>query len=132
MSLKLIPPSPNWYCSKIIDSNSSGILVFGTRHDVYIFGCIGYPPVFKSVFTGHKEKLTALTLCEHEDYASFCCSASEEGIVKLWNTNDCAINSEHSIHAVTIVADTRFLVLLFIFQFQNGQACRELLSINLN
>ncbi|XP_053399556.1 gem-associated protein 5-like [Mercenaria mercenaria] len=99
MSVKVISASPNWYCSKVADSNSSGILVFGARHDVYVFGCDQYPPTFKSVFVGHKEKLTALTLCEHEEYVKMCCSASEDGAVKLWNVEDNVVNLEHSIHS---------------------------------
>lgn len=103
MSVKVISASPNWYCSKVTDSNSSGILVFGTRHDVYIFDCKQYPPRFKSVFVGHKEKVTAATLCEHDHYINMCCSGSEDGTIKLWNVEDRELKLEHSIHTVGIV-----------------------------
>lgn len=103
MSVKVIPASPNWYGSKVTDSNSKDILVFGARHDVYVFGCDQFPPKFKGVFVSHKGKVTALSLCEHEEFAKLCCSASEEGSVKLWNVEDLAIKLEHSIHSVDIL-----------------------------
>lgn len=100
MATKVIPASPNWYCSQVVDSSPSKSLVYGARNCVYIFGCEEFPPKYLGIYCGHREKVTALCLCKHEDYVMNCCSASEEGSVKLWNTEDRTTISEHSIHQV--------------------------------
>ncbi|KAL4230771.1 Gem-associated protein 5 [Mactra antiquata] len=99
MTENVIPPSPSWYCSSIIGSNTKGYFVFGTRHYVYTFGYEQCPPKFRGVYMGHKEKVTALSLCDHDDYVLFCASASEDGCVKLWNLENKELKYEHSIHS---------------------------------
>ena len=100
MTKGIIPASPNWYCSKVTDCNKSNTLVFAARHDIYVFGYHEFPPTYQGVFTSHREKVTALTLCDHDEYMSMCCSGSEDGSVKLWNVTDLKINFEHKIHSV--------------------------------
>jgi len=103
MSTRVIPASPNWYCSRVIDSNESKLIVYGARNCVYIYNYEEYPPAYLGVYTGHREKITTLSLCHNEDYSSLCCSASEEGAVKVWDTNDKSTKCEHSIHSVSAV-----------------------------
>ncbi|KAH3858183.1 hypothetical protein DPMN_100803 [Dreissena polymorpha] len=102
MTKTIIPASPNWYCTKVTHSNKRNILVFASRHDIYIFGYDQYPAQFSGVFVGHKEKVTALSLCNHDQYVMLCCSGSEDGSVKLWNTVDCTVSAEHIIHKVRL------------------------------
>lgn len=102
MTMKVIPASPNWYCSKVTDSNNRKIIVFGARHFVYVFGYVDYPPVYQGVFMGHREKVTSLALCEHEEYNTLCCSGSDDGNVKLWDTENRNLKMEHSMHSVSM------------------------------
>ena len=94
----ILPPSPQWYCSKIIDFNKKGVVVFGARHDVFVLDASVIPPTYKTQCCLHKERLSSLALNE----ANVCCSAAEDGKVKVWNVdNPAETASEHSLHNVS-------------------------------
>ncbi|XP_061165000.1 gem-associated protein 5-like [Saccostrea echinata] len=95
----ILPPSPQWYCSKIIDYNKKGIVIFGTRHDVFVLDASSVPPTYVAQCCLHKERISSVALNEN----NICCSASEDGKVKVWkidNPRD-AID-EHNIHSSKI------------------------------
>ena len=98
----VLPASPNWYCSKVSDCNSSNLYVFGARHDIFCYNCQTFPPKFNGIFLGHREKVTALCLGRQIEDNSKCCSASEDGVVKLWDTDTREVLLEHTIHAVSV------------------------------
>ena len=99
----VLPASPNWYCSKVSAGNKAWIYVFGARHDVFCFDCQNFPPKFKGIFLGHREKVTALCLGDRGEEVTKCCSASEDGAVKLWDVETREVIQEHGLHNVSIL-----------------------------
>lgn len=95
----ILPPSPQWYCSKIIDFNTKGIVVFGARHDVFVLDASIIPPIYKAQCCLHKERISSLALNE----SNICCSASEDGKVKVWSIdNPMEAIADHNTHRVSI------------------------------
>ena len=43
-ALGLLPPSPNWYCSRASDTSQDGILAFGTKNTVFLLNTKTNPP----------------------------------------------------------------------------------------
>ncbi|KAJ8298182.1 hypothetical protein KUTeg_024713 [Tegillarca granosa] len=93
-----LPPSPNWYCPKVIDMDSTGKLAFGARQDVHIFNTADFPPIYLGVFGLHRDRISAVALCPPHYSSPSCCSASEDGKVKVWNTETKALQHEHNTH----------------------------------
>lgn len=91
----ILPPSPQWYCSKIIDFNTKGVVVFGARHDVFVLDASIIPPIYKAQCCLHKERISSLALNE----SNICCSASEDGKVKVWSIdNPMEAIADHNTH----------------------------------
>ena len=100
MAETVIPPSPNWYCSKVVDSTDDGLLAFAARHDIYVFKCSPTSLNVQGIFCGHTEKVTAMCVSSVEPYKSCCCSASEDGVVKVWDLTTQEVKAEHKMHSV--------------------------------
>ncbi|OWF45310.1 gem-associated protein 5-like [Mizuhopecten yessoensis] len=99
MSEITIPASPNWYCTHVTDANNAGVYVFGARRDVLIFDVTCYPAKAKGVFRAHRDKVSAVALSPHQDEnITTCCSGSEDGKLKIWNTETKEQLFEHNAH----------------------------------
>ncbi|ESO89430.1 hypothetical protein LOTGIDRAFT_234283 [Lottia gigantea] len=101
MSFSHIPPSPNWYCSKVSDVNTTGLYVFGARSNVYIFKTNGGnhgPPHFVGMFTEHKDRVSSTMLGQTKENHGSCCSTSDDGFVKVWDIASKVTTKSHSEH----------------------------------
>ena len=96
----ILPSSPNWYLSHISDGNTCGTFVFGARHDVYIFKIVASKIEFLGVFTGHRDRVTAVALGKGFGLTEVCCSAGDDCQVKLWDVKTKSELQSHRDHKV--------------------------------
>ena len=95
----MLPASPVWYCSRVVDSNNSGLLCFGAKHSIYILDTEGGPPRFKGVMSVHEDRVVGVSFCTGGEQNKVC-SVSEDGKVKIWNVVDGLLCAEHAEHKV--------------------------------
>jgi len=101
---QIFPASPNWYCSHVIDGNSDGVVCFGAKNSLYLWD-VSSPvsPKFISHFIAHEERVVGVSLCQTTNHKGDsvkpslkCCSAGEDGKVKIWDLQTNALLMEHS------------------------------------
>ncbi|KAM7161684.1 gem-associated protein 5 [Macrochelys suwanniensis] len=101
---RVLPASPNWYCSRCSDSCGAGRLFgFGARNSVYLLE-IGAAPAFHGELVGHTERVSGFTFCRYPGQSNFCASSSDDGTVKIWDTQTLTVVTEHMLHQNTISA----------------------------
>ena len=104
----VLPASPSWYCSRVTDANEYGLLVFGAKNSIFIWDVNVKPPRHKGYFRAHQERVVGVSLCRHQLSQPKCCSAGEDGKIKIWNLDSQALLTEHSEHKVVYV-DNHFV-----------------------
>ncbi|KAJ8348614.1 hypothetical protein SKAU_G00272030 [Synaphobranchus kaupii] len=104
MHERLLPASPNWYCSRSSDTNSNGIFGFGARNTVYLINITASSPVVVGELNGHKERVSGFAFCHHPSQDNLCASTSDDGTVKIWDINEKVTLKEHKSHQGTITA----------------------------
>ncbi|CAM5132176.1 unnamed protein product [Eretmochelys imbricata] len=101
---RVLPASPNWYCSRCCDTCGAGRLFgFGARNSVYLLE-IGAAPAFHGELVGHTERVSGFTFCRYPGQSNFCASSSDDGTVKIWDTQTLTVVTEHTLHQNTISA----------------------------
>ncbi|XP_074865401.1 gem-associated protein 5 [Carettochelys insculpta] len=101
---RVLPASPNWYCSRCSDVCGAGRLFgFGARTSVYLLE-IGAAPAFHGELVGHTERVSGFTFCRYPGQSNFCASSSDDGAVKIWDTQTLTVVTEHMLHQNTISA----------------------------
>ena len=88
----VIPASPNWYCSTATSCNNNGLLAFAARNQIFIFHIANRHPKFKDSFQFFKERLTSV--CWLKENPVCLAFGGEEGIVRIFNTNERKILAE--------------------------------------
>lgn len=111
----VLPASPNWYCSSVIDVSSDGILVYGARSDLNILmlrgrldlntetsstahitkpddndshaldGCVCR--LIETVSRVHRERITTVRIVEQSCTTQGIVTASEDGRIKYFVYN---------------------------------------------
>ncbi|XP_031428189.1 gem-associated protein 5 [Clupea harengus] len=104
MHERLLPPSPNWYCSRCSDTNAKGILGFGARNSIYLVQVTAASPIILGELSGHKERVSGFVFSPHHGEESFCASTSDDKTVKIWDIEKRVVVSEHNAHEHTITA----------------------------
>ncbi|XP_060792483.1 gem-associated protein 5 [Neoarius graeffei] len=108
MHERLLPASPNWYCSRCSDVNSHGVLGFGAKNTVYLLkvnaasssssaGVLGE-------LRGHTERVSGFSFCRHDGQENICASSSDDKTIKIWDTEQKMVLEEHAGHQNTISA----------------------------
>uniref|UniRef100_A0A8C8VFV3 Gem nuclear organelle associated protein 5 n=1 Tax=Pelusios castaneus TaxID=367368 RepID=A0A8C8VFV3_9SAUR len=101
---RALPASPNWYCGRCSDTCGAGRLFgFGARNSVYLLE-VGAAPAFRGELVGHTEKVSGFTFCHYPGQSNFCASSSDDGTVKIWDTQTLTVVTEHTLHQNTISA----------------------------
>lgn len=95
----MLPASPSWYCSRVVDTNENGLLCFGAKHSIYVLDTATYPPKFRGVISAHEDRVVGLSFST-DDQQNKVCSVSEDGKVKIWNVTDGSLCAEHAEHKV--------------------------------
>uniref|UniRef100_A0AAY4EDR0 Anaphase-promoting complex subunit 4 WD40 domain-containing protein n=1 Tax=Denticeps clupeoides TaxID=299321 RepID=A0AAY4EDR0_9TELE len=101
---RLLPASPNWYCSRCSDINARGVLGFGAKNGIYLVQISVAKPVVIGELAGHKERVSGFAFCQQEGEEDVCASTSDDGAVKVWDIHQRAVVAQHSAHQSTITA----------------------------
>ncbi|KAL2094789.1 hypothetical protein ACEWY4_009508 [Coilia grayii] len=104
MHERLLPASPNWYCSRCSDTNTKGILGFGARNSIYLVQVTAASPIILGELSGHKERVSGFVFSPHQGEENTCASTSDDKTVKIWDIEKRVVISEHSAHEHTITA----------------------------
>ncbi|XP_076836153.1 gem-associated protein 5 isoform X2 [Brachyhypopomus gauderio] len=104
MHERLLPASPNWYCSRCSDVNTKGVLGFGAKNTVYLLKLTATSPTVLGELNGHTERVSGFTFCRHDGHENICASSSDDKTVKIWDIGQKASLTEHSVHQSTISA----------------------------
>ncbi|XP_072846121.2 gem-associated protein 5 [Pogona vitticeps] len=102
---RVLPASPNWYCSRCSDSSKDGRLFgFAARHAVYLLEVRGAAPSFYGELASHTERVSGFSFCPHSGQNNYCVSSSDDGTVKIWDVHTLTVVTEHMLHQNTITA----------------------------
>uniref|UniRef100_A0A6Q2XY68 Anaphase-promoting complex subunit 4 WD40 domain-containing protein n=1 Tax=Esox lucius TaxID=8010 RepID=A0A6Q2XY68_ESOLU len=104
MHERLLPASPNWYCSRCSDTNDQGILGFGAKNIIYLIDVTATSSTVVGELVGHRERVSGFSFCQHPGQSHICASSSDDGTVKFWDTNEKVLLKEHKVHQNTITA----------------------------
>ncbi|KAG2456186.1 gem-associated protein 5 isoform X1 [Polypterus senegalus] len=104
MHERLLPPSPNWYCSRCCDVNAKGLLGFGGKNSVYLLSVTAASPVVSGELKGHTERVSGFAFCHYPGQDDICASCSDDGTVKIWDSYKQIKLKEHKNHQSTITA----------------------------
>ncbi|XP_072040500.1 gem-associated protein 5-like [Amphiura filiformis] len=98
MPSSLLPPSPNWYCSRASDTNQDGILGFATKNTVFLLNIKTNPASAEGILHGHCERVTGISFCTTADQTQLCATSSDDCMVKVWDVKTKTITKEHKVH----------------------------------
>ncbi|XP_066572558.1 gem-associated protein 5 isoform X1 [Amia ocellicauda] len=104
MPERLLPASPNWYCSRSSDANAKGVFGFGAKNSVYLISITSSSPVVVGELIGHRERVSGFTFCHYLGQEDLCASSSDDGTVKIWDCERKIMLKEHRAHQSTITA----------------------------
>ncbi|XP_030649137.1 gem-associated protein 5 [Chanos chanos] len=104
MHERLLPASPNWYCSRCSDTNINGILGFGAKNTIYLAKVTPASSTIVGELSGHKERVSGFAFSQYAGQENLCVSSSDDGTVKIWDIDQRAVLTEHRTHQNTISA----------------------------
>ncbi|XP_062868196.1 gem-associated protein 5 [Trichomycterus rosablanca] len=104
MHERLLPASPNWYCSRCSDINQKGVLGFGAKNTIYLLKLTTSSPTVLGELSGHTERVSGFAFCQHDGQENVCASSSDDKTVKIWDTEQKVVLAEHTAHQNTISA----------------------------
>ncbi|XP_030069204.1 gem-associated protein 5 isoform X2 [Microcaecilia unicolor] len=100
---KILSASPNWYCSRSSDA-ANGLFGFAARNSICILHITPLEPAFYGELVGHTDRVSGFTFCHYPGQAYLCASSSDDGTVKVWDTQTKTVVTEHKHHQNTISA----------------------------
>ena len=98
----MLAASPSWYCSRVSDCSSQGVFVFGAKNSVYFLDASHKPPCYIGHVKAHIDRVVSLSLCKHDADRLMCCTAGEDGHVKIWDLLEKSVQHEHTHHKVNL------------------------------
>ncbi|XP_053147146.1 gem-associated protein 5 isoform X2 [Hemicordylus capensis] len=102
---RALPASPNWYCSRCSDTSEDGHLFgFAARHNICLLEVRPAAPAFHGELVGHTERVSGFSFCHYPGQNNYCASSSDDGAVKIWDSQRRAVVTEHTLHQNTISA----------------------------
>ncbi|XP_054610179.1 gem-associated protein 5 isoform X2 [Dunckerocampus dactyliophorus] len=104
MHERLLPASPNWYCSRCCDVNSSGLLGVGAKNLLYLIDVSASTCRTVGVLVGHKGLVSGVSFCRDSTQTHLCATSSGDGVVLFWDTNTQALLREDADHQNPISA----------------------------
>ncbi|XP_048344202.1 gem-associated protein 5 [Sphaerodactylus townsendi] len=102
---RVLPASPNWYCSRCSDVSQDGRLFgFAARNNICLLEIRSGVPAFHGEIVGHTERVSGFSFCHYPGQSNYCASSSDDGTVKIWDLQTLASIKEHALHQNTISA----------------------------
>ena len=99
---RLLPPSPNWYTSKVCDVDESGQLcAFGSRNGIWLLELPARR--FRGELIGHSNRVNGVALRRHYN-TTICGSCSGDRSVRVWDTANCQQLHSHSAHKAEVLS----------------------------
>ena len=107
MSDYYLPASPSWYCSRASDCYKD-TFIFGAKRSIFLVKIISNPPQILGSISAHQDRVVGVSLRKDpfDPDRLECCSAGEDGKVRVWDLASRTLQNEHSDHQVSIVASS--------------------------
>ncbi|KAE8613853.1 hypothetical protein XENTR_v10007894 [Xenopus tropicalis] len=100
---RMLSASPNWYCSRSSDA-AGGLFGFAARNSVYLLNINLQEPGFYGELVGHTDRVSGFAFSHFSGQSHLCASSSDDGTVKVWDTQTKNTVTEHHLHRSTIAA----------------------------
>lgn len=117
MNEEILPPSPNWYLSKILACSSEGTLAYGSRCNIIIAKSgpdQGLQPDIQVIVNAHQDRVTVLvysTAIDNDSKFKNCiASCGDDAIIRIWDLNTLAPIQAHTSHV-------SFILFMYKFDF---------------
>ncbi|KAM8835184.1 gem-associated protein 5 [Synchiropus picturatus] len=104
MHERCLPPSPNWYCSRCSDVNSSGLFGVGAKNVIYLIEASASCCRVVGELVGHKNLVSGFSFCHHEGQRHMCVSSATDGTLLYWDTDSRTLLEEHAAHQNPVAA----------------------------
>nr|XP_046266368.1 gem-associated protein 5 [Scatophagus argus] len=104
MHERSLPASPNWYCSRCSDANSSGLLGVGAKNIIYLIEVSASSCRVVGELVGHKDLVSGFSFCQHAGQSHICVSSSSDGTVRFWDSDSRLLIREHAAHQTPVAA----------------------------
>ncbi|KAM9450672.1 gem-associated protein 5 [Clarias gariepinus] len=104
MHERLLPASPNWYCSRCSDVSRRGVLGFGAKSSVFLLEVSASSAAALGELRGHTERVSGFSFCRHDGQEDVCASSSDDKTIKIWDSERRVMLEEHQVHQNTISA----------------------------
>ncbi|XP_061659471.1 gem-associated protein 5 [Syngnathoides biaculeatus] len=101
---RLLPASPNWYCSRCCDVSVGGLLGFGAKNFIYLIDVSAATCMTQGVLVGHKGMVSGVSFCQDPTQSHICASSSGDGVVIFWDTNTKSPLRQHASHQTAVTA----------------------------
>ncbi|XP_061606965.1 gem-associated protein 5 isoform X2 [Phyllopteryx taeniolatus] len=104
MHERLLPASPNWYCSRCCDVSCGGLLGVGAKNFIYLIDVSAATCSTQGVLVGHRGLVSGVSFCQDATQSHICASSSGDGVVIFWDTNAKSVLREHASHQSAVSA----------------------------
>ncbi|XP_044225520.1 gem-associated protein 5 [Thunnus albacares] len=104
MHERSLPASPNWYCSRCSDVNSSGLLGVGAKNIIYLIDVSASSCRVAGELVGHKGLVSGFAFCQHAGQSHICVSSSNDGNVLFWDSDNKTLIREYAAHQSPVSA----------------------------
>ncbi|KAK2828028.1 hypothetical protein Q5P01_019062 [Channa striata] len=104
MHERLLPASPNWYCSRCSDVSGGGLLGVGAKTTVYLIDVSASSCRVVGELVGHKDLVSGFSFCQHAGQSHVCVSASTDGSIRFWDSDNKTLIREHAAHQSPVSA----------------------------
>ncbi|XP_049896526.1 gem-associated protein 5 isoform X2 [Epinephelus moara] len=104
MHERSLPASPNWYCSRCSDVNSSGLLGVGAKNTIYLIDVSASSCRVVGELVGHRDLVSGFSFCQHAGQSHVCVSSSTDGSVRFWDSDNKVLLREHAAHQSPVAA----------------------------
>ncbi|XP_068592685.1 gem-associated protein 5 isoform X2 [Cebidichthys violaceus] len=104
MHERSLPASPNWYCSRSSDVNSSGLLGVGAKNIIFLIDVSASSCRVTGELVGHKDLVSGFSFCQHAGQSHVCVSSSGDGAVRFWDSDSRSLIREHAAHQNPVAA----------------------------
>ncbi|KAM4748780.1 gem-associated protein 5 [Rhinophrynus dorsalis] len=100
---RMLSASPNWYCSRASDA-AGGLFGYAARNSVYLLRISLQEPELYGELVGHTDRVSGFAFSHISGQSHLCASSSDDGTVKVWDTQTKSTVTEHKYHRSTISA----------------------------